>query len=104
MKKLTTLSLIALVMLGMLSSCGTKKEETPEPPKAMNVIYMIGDGMALPQVYAAMLASGEKMTFSQFPYIGVVDTHSASNDITDSAAAGTAQRPQDKKRHDWRES
>ena len=90
MKKLTTLSLIALVMMGMLSSCGTKKEETPEPPKAMNVIYMIGDGMALPQVYAAMMASDDKMTFSQFPYIGVVDTHSASNDITDSAAGGTA--------------
>jgi len=77
-------------MLGMLSACGNKKEETPEPPKAMNVIYMIGDGMALPQVYAAMLASKEKMTFFQFPYIGVVDTHSASNDITDSAAGGTA--------------
>ena len=30
------------------------------------------------------------MTFSLFPYIGVVDTHWASNDITDSAAAGTA--------------
>ena len=90
MKKLTILSLIALVMLGILPSCNNKKEETPEPPKAVNVIYMIGDGMALPQVYAAMLASGEKMTFSQFPYIGVVDTHSASNDITDSAAAGTA--------------
>ncbi len=76
--------------MGLLSACGNKKEETPEPPKAMNVIYMIGDGMALPQVYAAMLASKEKMTFSQFPYIGVVDTHSASNDITDSAAGGTA--------------
>ena len=46
--------------------------------------------MALPQVYAAMLATGEEMTFSQFPFIGVVDTHSASNDITDSAAGGTA--------------
>ncbi len=90
MKKLTTLSLIALVVMGMLSSCVSKKEETPEPPKAVNVIYMIGDGMALPQVYAAMLASREEMTFSQFPYIGVVDTHSASNDITDSAAGGTA--------------
>ena len=90
MKKLTTLSLIALIMLGMLSACGNKKEEMPEPPKALNVIYMIGDGMALPQVYAAMLASHEPMTFSQFPYIGVVDTHSASNDITDSAAGGTA--------------
>ena len=90
MKKLTTLSLIALFIMSMLPSCGTKKEETPEPPTAVNVIYMIGDGMALPQVYAAMLASGEEMTFSQFPYIGVVDTHSASNDITDSAAGGTA--------------
>ena len=77
--------------MGMLSSSGSQKEEeTPEPPKAVNVIYMIGDGMALPQVYAAMLASREEMTFSQFPYIGVVDTHSASNDITDSAAGGTA--------------
>ena len=90
MKKLTTLSLIALVMLGMLSACGTKKEEPKEPAKAINVIYMIGDGMALPQVYAAMLASGQEMTFSQFPYTGVVDTHSESNDITDSAAGGSA--------------
>ena len=76
-------------MLGMFSACD-KKNEPQEPAKAVNVIYMIGDGMALPQVYAAMLASGEEMTFSQFPYIGVVDTHSASNDITDSAAGGTA--------------
>ena len=79
-----------MVILALLPSCNNKKEEPQEQPKAMNVIYMIGDGMALPQVYAAMLASHEKMTFSQFPYIGVVDTHSASNDITDSAAAGTA--------------
>ena len=90
MKKLTTLTLIALVMLGMLSSCGNKKEETPEPPKALNVIYFIGDGMALPQVYAGMLATREDLVFPKFPYIGVVDTHSASNDITDSAASGTA--------------
>ena len=88
MKRITFVFL-ALLMLGMLSACD-KKLEAQEPAKAVNVIYMIGDGMALPQVYAAMLASGEEMTFSQFPYIGVVDTHSASNDITDSAAGGTA--------------
>ena len=77
-------------MLGSLLSYGQNKPASQDPPKAMNVIYMIGDGMALPQVYAAMLASHEELTFSQFPYIGVVDTHSASNDITDSAAGGTA--------------
>ena len=89
MKKLFISAFSALMLLGILASC-SQKEEVPEPPKAVNVIYMIGDGMALPQVYAAMLASQEEMTFSQFPYIGVVDTHSASNDITDSAAGGTA--------------
>ena len=89
MKRITFV-LLSLAILALLPSCNNKKEEPQEQPKAMNVIYMIGDGMALPQVYAAMLASHDKMTFSQFPYIGVVDTHSASNDITDSAAAGTA--------------
>ena len=88
MKRITFI-LLVLVSLGMLPSCN-KKEDPQEPAKAVNVIYMIGDGMALPQVYAAKLASVEEMTFQQFPYIGVVDTHSASNDITDSAAAGTA--------------
>ena len=87
MKKLITLTLFGLICLGTMSACGQKESE---PVKAVNVIYMIGDGMALPQVYAAMLASGEEMTFTEFPYIGVVDTRSASNDITDSAAGGTA--------------
>ena len=89
MKKLSLLSLFAVVILGMMTACNNKTK-AQESAKAVNVIYMIGDGMALPQVYAAMLASGEDMTFQQFPYIGVVDTHSASNDITDSAAGGTA--------------
>ena len=89
MKKLSVLSLLAVVILGMMTACNNKTK-AQESAKAVNVIYMIGDGMALPQVYAAMLASGEDMTFQQFPYIGVVDTHSASNDITDSAAGGTA--------------
>lgn len=90
MKKLSTFSLIVLVLFGSLLSYGQNKPDPEDSPKAVNVIYMIGDGMALPQVYAAMLASHEQMTFSEFPYIGVVDTHSASNDITDSAAGGTA--------------
>ena len=89
MKRITFV-LLSLVLLSLLPSCNNKKEEPQEPANAVNVIYMIGDGMALPQVYAAMLASHDPMTFSQFPYIGVVDTHSASNDITDSAAGGTA--------------
>lgn len=90
MRKLSIFSLSALLLLGVVISCQTKKEEPQEPAKALNVIYFIGDGTALPQVYAGMLATRQEMVFPKFPYIGVVDTHSASNDITDSAAGGTA--------------
>ena len=87
MKRLT-FALLSLVLLSLsLTSCNEKKDEAP---KAVNVIYMIGDGMSLPQVFATMLATGEEMTFQLFPYTGIVDTRSASNDITDSAAGGTA--------------
>ena len=90
MKKLSLYSLFALILLGTMSSCGSKKETAQESPKALNVIYFIGDGTALPQVYAGMLATRQELVFPKFPYIGVVDTHSSSNDITDSAAGGTA--------------
>ena len=88
MKNTFKCSLLLLFILSIgLGSC-TKKEK--ENPKAVNVIFMIGDGTALPQVYASMLASGQDLAFTRFPYIGVVDTHSANKDITDSAAGGTA--------------
>jgi alkaline phosphatase len=90
MKKSITCSLLLLsILLLGFESCA-QKEQKAETPKARNVIYMIGDGMSLPQVFGTMLATGEDLAFQQFPYIGVVDTRSASNDITDSAAGGTA--------------
>ena len=89
MKRNILSSLILLLLLSInFISCSGQKEETT--PKAVNVIYMIGDGMALPQVFGTMLVTGEDLAFQKFPYIGVVDTRSASNDITDSAAGGTA--------------
>ena len=83
------LSLLLPFFLLSLPAC-SKKEKKQEPPKAVNVIYMIGDGMGLPQVFGTMLATGKDLAFTQFPYTGIVDTRSASNDITDSAAGGTA--------------
>ena len=81
--------LFLLLFIPLFFSCG-EKEKPAEAPKAVNVIYMIGDGMALPQVFATMLATGDDLAFCQFPYTGIVDTRSASNTITDSAAGGTA--------------
>ena len=88
MKILQYLSVLFLVTISV-QACSQKPKE-PEAPKAVNVIYMIGDGMALPQVFATMLATGEDLAFCQFPYTGIVDTRSKSNTITDSAAGGTA--------------
>ena len=90
MKKTIICSLLLLSVLSLGFESCAKKEQKQEPPKAKNVIYMIGDGMALPQVFAAMLATGNDLAFCQFPYTGIVDTRSKSNTITDSAAGGTA--------------
>ena len=51
---------------------------------------MIGDGMGTAQVYSLILTSQEKTAFERFPYSGFSITKSASNEITDSAAGGTA--------------
>lgn len=88
MKRVLPISFLLMALMG-LASCQTN-EAPVEEPKALNVIYMIGDGMALPHVFGTMLATGQELAFSQFPYVGIVDTRSASNDITDSAAGGTA--------------
>ncbi|MDE6120668.1 MAG: alkaline phosphatase, partial [Muribaculaceae bacterium] len=60
------------------------------------VFYYIGDGMGLNPVNAAqyynrtILGNDEPLTMMKFPTAGWCQTYSASADITDSAAAGTA--------------
>ena len=62
------------------------------------VFYFIGDGMGLNQVVATQYylrsCRGElgitPLGFAQFPYTGIATSYSASSDVTDSAAGGTA--------------
>ena len=62
------------------------------------VFYFIGDGMGLNQVVATQYylrsCQGElgitPLGFAQFPYTGIATSYSASSDVTDSAAGGTA--------------
>ena len=61
-----------------------------ELTQAKNVILMIGDGMGPNQVRAGELVKGKKLNMQNFPYSVKVETHSASDVITDSAAAATA--------------
>jgi alkaline phosphatase len=66
--------------------------------QAKYVFYFIGDGMGVNQVQGTELYRGElegkigitPIWFTQFPYATTATTFSATNGVTDSAAAGTA--------------
>jgi len=51
---------------------------------------MIGDGMGIPAVYAAMTVSDKPLNIERCPVTGLQKTFSSNNYITDSGAAGTA--------------
>ena len=66
--------------------------------QAKYVFYFIGDGMGVNQInvtetYLAALKGRigiEPILMSEFPVVGLVNTYSATNGVTDSAAGGTA--------------
>lgn len=58
--------------------------------EAPNVILLIGDGMGLSQISAAMYHSQEPLNFERFEHYGFIKTHSAKQKVTDSAAGATA--------------
>jgi alkaline phosphatase len=58
--------------------------------QARNVILLIGDGMGLSQISAALYSNNNQLAMASFPVIGFQKTHSGDNLITDSAAAATA--------------
>jgi len=86
-KQISILSMLLLFCLGMMAE-----------GKAKYVFYFIGDGMGVNQVNATETYLGalegrigiSELCFPGFPYVGLVNTQSATNGVTDSAAAGTA--------------
>lgn len=64
------------------------KEE--EPPKAKNVILLIGDGTGLSQISSAFYFKKTIPNYARFKSIGFINTSSSREDITDSAAGATA--------------
>ena len=60
-------------------------------PQVKNVIYLIGDGMGFGAVSSLLLTEEEPTGFEMSsPVIGLSETCSANNYVTDSAAGGTA--------------
>lgn len=81
MKRIKLLTVLILVFFVFSASA-------QKAPK--NVIFMIGDGMGIAQIYSGMVANGNKLALEQCTYSGFSKTYSASNFTTDSGAGGTA--------------
>ena len=84
MRKTSLLS-VAMLALMLVTSCCSNSEL-----KVKNVIYLIGDGMGFGAVTSLLLSEDEVTGFEQAPVIGLSETCSANNYVTDSAAGGTA--------------
>jgi alkaline phosphatase len=83
MKKINLISIAALAMFAIKSCCNE--------PQVKNVIYLIGDGMGFGAVSSLLLTEDEPTGFEiASPVIGLSETCSANNYVTDSAAGGTA--------------
>lgn len=82
---------ILIVLIGGFLSWGVERIFEPQETKVKNVIFMIGDGMGLAQVTATQIAQDyEPLALERAHYVGLQKSYSASNRVTDSAAAGTA--------------
>jgi alkaline phosphatase len=86
--KIIPLILVALLFVGY--GCGSNTSSEASDPQVKNVIFLIGDGMGLNQVLAAMTVKKDALAMEQATAVGLQKTHSANKYITDSAASGTA--------------
>lgn len=81
MKNFRNISLLFLVVFSQI----VFSQKSPK-----NVIFLIGDGMGIAQVYAGMVANGNRLALEQCTFSGFSKTYSYNNFTTDSGAGGTA--------------
>lgn len=90
---------IRLALIGSLMALGACKTSVPAPAglrlfepgqQAKNIILLIGDGMGLTQISAALYTNNNQLAMLEMPVIGFHKSYSADNLITDSAAGATA--------------
>lgn len=75
--------------LAVVATCSSFVQKG-EPQKPKNIIIMIGDGMGLSQMSSAYYYGEDEPNFSRFPVVGLSQTSSSKEKITDSAAGATA--------------
>ncbi len=89
-RKINSTILAFLVIPGLaisIASCSVQKKAQPQ---AKNIIFLIGDGMGLQQMYAAYTVNGGSLNMMRSTHVGLQTSFSANRYITDSAASGTA--------------
>ncbi len=96
MKIKLSLPTILLVFVLTFTSCvsvqvkdNTVSHISSEVKRPKNIILLIGDGMGLSQISAAIYYKDGKPNFERFQTIGLIKTSSASELITDSASGAT---------------
>ena len=82
---------ILVVLISTFFSCKPKKEvDKIEIKSPKNVILLIADGTGLSQVSSAFYFKETAPHYGRFKHIGLINTSSSREDITDSAAGATA--------------
>lgn len=79
---------IAICTISGSAACSAPASNGPK-----NVIFLVGDGMGLGQMEIARIfehGKDGKLFLQSLPYTALVQTYSANNNVTDSAAGGTA--------------
>lgn len=86
MRNISRVSALILSLLFATSCCNNVVEKA----QVKNVIYLIGDGMGFGAVSSLLLSEDSVTGFELAPVIGLSETCSANNYVTDSPAGGTA--------------
>ena len=87
------------LLVGLLMLAGACNNTPPSAPPTesvklakypRNIVLLIGDGMGISQITAAMYAHDAPLALEQFPIVGLIKTYASDDLITDSAAGATA--------------
>ncbi len=87
--------ILLLMLLPLLTFAQRGRTAKPQPqsqePQVRNVIFVVGDGMGVAQVYTSLVAQrGDNSVFLRFPFTGFSRTYSHNRYTTDSGAGGSA--------------
>lgn len=75
----------SMLALAFMTACTSARK-----PEVENVIYLIGDGMGMGAVSSLLVSEDSLTGFELAPVVGLSETCSANNYVTDSPAGGTA--------------